>query len=190
MIMKKINMKKLGLGLMVLCALVFNSNIASAQVEEDEQGQEQLDDEEVEQPQFHDDMNRSRFESSFDRNNSFENKRESFRPNNNNSYDNEDNQYREPRELDIDINRSTRGTEVLGVGGASRRNPGNASVRSSGGVSGTLQGYNPPRGTQDPNTSFPDNPEDPDVPVDGGLGLLLAAGAGYGFYKRKRRAEA
>ena len=32
---------------------------------------------------------------------------------------------------------------------------------------------------------LPPNPADPDVPIDGGITLLLAAGAGYGLKKIK-----
>lgn len=36
----------------------------------------------------------------------------------------------------------------------------------------------------------PFDPDDPDVPIDGGIGLLLAAGAGYGLKKIRDRRSA
>lgn len=40
-------------------------------------------------------------------------------------------------------------------------------------------------------STAPDMPADPEsVPVDGGLGLLAAAGAGYAMYRLNRREEA
>ena len=34
----------------------------------------------------------------------------------------------------------------------------------------------------------PDNPPGPEIPIDGGLGIALAAGAAYGINKLRKRA--
>ena len=58
-----------------------------------------------------------------------------------------------------------------------------------GGTGGALWGTSDPDPSEDLAGEAPPNPGN-DVPVDGGLSLLLAAGAAYGAGRLRRRAQA
>jgi hypothetical protein len=181
--MKKITntIKHLSLILGILLALSY-SNTLSAQTEEDYYEVE----EEEEVSFFGDGLNGSRFESNLD--NDYQTARPNYQYNNNRSSSNTNafgNESQQPiKELDIETHRnySSEGVVVIGGGGGGSNNapsnyvPGVGSTITPGTITPPLKGGGN-------GNSVPDNGGDPDVPIDGGIGFLIAAGIGYGIKK-------
>lgn len=177
--MKKNIIKQFGLMLLVVFAMLATNTNLMAQTDEEEEGESEF---------FNDGINSSRFESSFGDNNgtqrpTSENKRRSSTTNDE-SYQNN----QPVRDLDIDVHRETtgNGTVVIGSGsGPTSNGPGvnQNNSPSSGSTNGiTTTGPTPKIKNVDPN--IPDNPGDPDAPIDGGV--LVALGIGYGVWKRRK----
>ena len=169
--------KQLSLILGILVALSY-SNQVSAQTEEDY--------EEEDESFFSDGLNSSRFESNLD--NDYQTARPNYQYNNNRSSSNTNafgNESQQPiKELDIETHRnySSEGVVVIGGGGGGSNNapsnyvPGVGSTITPGTITPPLKGGGN-------GNSVPDNGGDPDVPIDGGIGFLIAAGIGYGIKK-------
>ena len=177
-----INIKRISLMILVLLSVLFTSNTLQAQTdeEEDEDGG----------GFFSDGLNDSRFESSFG--NTKENARPTYEYKNRSNDRTTDGPVNyQTKELDIEVDRHQNfggGVQVIGGGGGSVGNPASPNGISSGinGATGSV-GITPPLKRTDPIHSFPDNPDDPDVPIDGGVGFLIAAGLGFGLKKLKNR---
>jgi hypothetical protein len=181
--MKKITntIKHLSLILGILLALSY-SNTLSAQTEEEYYEVE----EEEEVSFFGDGLNGSRFESNLS--SDYESARPNYqyhRGNSNQSNNSSNYENHQPiKDLDIETHRnySSEGVVVIGGGGGGSNNapsnyvPGVGSTITPGTITPPLKGGGN-------GNSVPDNGGDPDVPIDGGIGFLIAAGIGYGIKK-------
>jgi hypothetical protein len=184
--MKKITntIKQLSLILGILLALSY-SNTLSAQTEEDYY-------EEEEESFFSDGgINGSRFESNLSSDyetskpNYQYNRDKSNQNNTSSSYENQ-----QPiKDLDIEIHKEYKNNPVyIGGGGVGSSNePSNTPNNYVPGVGNTVStgGITPPIKGGTPGSYVPDNGGDPDAPIDGGIGLLIAAGIGYGLKKTR-----
>lgn len=185
--MKKIanTIKQLSLILGILLALSY-SNTLSAQTEEDYE-------EEEEESFFSDGINGSRFESNLSsdyetsRPNYQSNGRNSSQSNNSSGYENN-----QPiKDLDIEVHRESSNNTVIIVsgGGGSSNGPNTNPSNYVPGVGNTVStgGINPPIKGGPPGSYVPDNGGDPDAPIDGGIGFLIAAGIGLGIKKKLKK---
>jgi len=172
--------------ILVLLSVLFTSNTLQAQTDEEEEEDGGF---------FSDGMNSSRFESSFG--SSYENSRPTYeyKSNRGNERQADGPANYQTKELDIEVDRHQNygGSGVVigggggGGGGAVNTTPNNGvSAGANTNVVGTI-GNNPPIKRNVPNSSFPDNPGDPDAPIDGGVGFLIAAGLGFGLKKLNSR---
>jgi hypothetical protein len=180
--MKKIanTIKQLSLILGMLLALS-HSNTLSAQTEEDY--------EEEEESFFSDGINSSRFESNLS--SDYESARPNYqynRDNSNQSNNSSNYQNQQPiKDLDIEVHKDYNNkTVIIGGGGVGSSNgPSNTTNNYVPGVGNTVStgGITPPIKGGTPGSYVPDNGGDPDAPIDGGIGFLMAAGIGYGIKK-------
>jgi hypothetical protein len=163
---------------LVLFAMILSSTSIKAQ----------SDDEDEEEPSFFSDgINSSRFES--DLNSDYSTQRPTYESSSRRSRSTEsdyNNNTQNYKELDLDVHKevSSEGRVVIGSGG----NAGGGSIQNSNptsnnGIGNISSRVNP--NIKPGDLSAPDNPDDPDVPIDGGLGFLIAAGLGYGIKKMK-----
>jgi hypothetical protein len=162
---------------MVLFVMIFSSTSIKAQSEDDYE----------ESSFFDDDMNSSRFESSLS--SDYSTQRPSYggasRRSSSTEIDyNNTNTQNYYKELDLEVHRepSSSGGAVIGGGG------GGGSMQNNNSTTNNGVGNIPPKVNPNHNpgdVSIPDNPGDPDAPIDGGLGFLIAAGLGYGVKKMK-----
>lgn len=165
--MKNKNLRQLSLILIILLSVMLTSNQIFAQNNEDDDENENASD-----------MNSNRFESGLD--NSYETQKPFYQKEIKNKQGNDVDNHNNS-ELDIDVHRGTYSAPVIISGGNGPVDNGNTQGRTS-----TSNGFSQPITRVDPNTSFPDNPPDPDAPIDGGISLLVAAGLGFGMYKRNK----
>ncbi len=183
--MKKITntIKQLSLILGILVALSY-SNTLSAQTEDDYEEEESF---------FSDGINGSRFESNLS--SEYESARPNYQYNNSNSnqsttpFGNENHQ--SVNDLDVEVQREFSNNPVI-IGGGGNSNiqnstpnnyiPGVGNTTSTGGITPPIKG-----GT--PGSYVPDNGGDPDAPIDGGIGFLLAAGIGYGLKQKHKKSK-
>jgi hypothetical protein len=186
--MKKITntIKQLSLILGILLALSY-SNTLSAQTEEDYEDEEESF--------FSDGINSSRFESNLgsdyetSRPNFQSNRRNSNQSNNSSNYENQ-----QPiKELDIEVHREYSNTPAIigGGGGGNSSGPSNNPNNYVPGVVNTIStgGITPPIKGGTPGSYVPDNGGDPDAPIDGGIGFLIAAGIGYGLKQKHKKSK-
>jgi hypothetical protein len=183
--MKKITntIKQLSLILGILLALSY-SNTLSAQTEEDY--------EEEEESFFSDGINGSRFESNLS--SDYETAKPDYNYHRNQNQSSENvfgNSGATPtyKELDIEVHREYSSNTVIGGGGGggSSNVPNNTTNNYIPGVGNTVStgGITPPIKGGTPGSYVPDNGGDPDAPIDGGIGFLVAAGIGYGLKKSR-----
>jgi hypothetical protein len=185
--MKKITntIKHLSLILGILLALSY-SNTLSAQTEEDYEDEESF---------FNDGINGSRFESNLS--SDYESAKPDYNYNRNRNQSNENafgNSGATPtyKELDIEIDRESSGHNVTIIGsgdGGSSNGQNNTPNNYVPGVGNTVStgGVTPPIKGGTPGSYVPDNGGDPDAPIDGGIGFLIAAGIGYGLKKTLKK---
>jgi hypothetical protein len=187
--MKKITntIKHLSLILGILLALSY-SNALSAQTEEDY--------EEEEESFFSDGINSSRFESNLS--SDYETARPDYNYHRNQNQSNENafgNSGPTPtyKELDIEVNREYSSNTGIGGGGGggSSNGPNNTPNNYVPGVGNTVStgGITPPIKGGTPGSYVPDNGGDPDAPIDGGIGFLIAAGIGYGLKQNHKKSK-
>jgi hypothetical protein len=193
--MKKITntIKQLSLILGILLALSY-SNTLSAQTEEDYYEEEVVEEEE-EVSFFGDGINSSRFESKLS--SDYESARPNYQYNRSNSnqtnnpFGNENNQ--SVNDLDVEVHREFSNNPVIigGGGGVSPNGPNNTPNNYIPGVGNTVstRGITPPIKGGTPGSYVPDNDGDPDAPIDGGIGFLIAAGIGYGLKQKKSKSQ-
>lgn len=184
--MKKITntIKQLSLILGILLALSY-SNTLSAQTEEDYEDEESF---------FNDGINGSRFESNLS--SDYESAKPDYNYHKNQNQSSENvfgNSGATPtyKELDIEVHREYSSNTVIGGGGGggSSNVPNNTTNNYIPGVGNTVStgGITPPIKGGTPGSYVPDNGGDPDAPIDGGVGLLIAAGIGYGLKKKLKK---
>jgi hypothetical protein len=190
--MKKIatTIKQLSLILGILLALSY-SNTLSAQTEEDYYEEE----EEEEVSFFGDGLNGSRFESNLS--SDYESARPNYQYNNrnsnqsNNPFGNENHQ--SVNDLDVEVHREFSNNPVIigGGGGVSPNGPNNTPNNYVPGVGNTVAtgGITPPIKGGTPGSYVPDNGGDPDAPIDGGIGFLIAVGIGYGLKQKHKKSK-
>jgi hypothetical protein len=186
--MKKIanTIKQLSLILGILLALSY-SNTLSAQTEEDY--------EEEEESFFSDGINGSRFESNLS--SDYETAKPDYNYKRHQNQSNENafgNSVATPtyKELDIEVHRESSGNSITIIGGGGSSNgPNNTPNNYVPGVGNTVStgagGITPPIKGGTPGSYVPDNGGDPDAPIDGGVGLLIAAGIGLGIKKKLQK---
>lgn len=181
--MKKISntIKQIGLVLTLLLALS-NANIVNAQTEEEY--------EEDEESFFNDGINGSRFESDLNKDYQSITPDYQYQKNKIKSSDNDfDNQGSNDifKELNVeDPNEINDNSYIIGGGGGSpsgakssnNQVPGMGQVLNQSGVNQQLKDGG------GPGSYIPDNNGDPDAPIDGGIGLIIAAGIGIGLKKK------
>jgi hypothetical protein len=185
--MKKITntIKQLSLILGILLALSY-SNRLSAQTEEKYYEEEEEEEEEV--SFFGDGINGSRFESNIS--SDYETAKPDYQYNRSNG-----NQSNNPfgyenlqpvKDLDVEVHREFSNNPVIISGGVGPNGPNNAPNNYVPGVGNTIStgGITPPIKGGTPGSYVPDNGGDPDAPIDGGIGFLIAAGIGYGLKKK------
>jgi hypothetical protein len=163
---------------MVLFALLLNSTSIKAQSD---------DEDEEESSFFSDGINSSRFESNL--NSDYSTQRPTYEGSSRRSSSteidyNNTNTQNYYKELDLEVHRepSSSGGAVIGGGG------GGGSMQNNNSTTNNGVGNIPPKVNPNHNpgdVSIPDNPGDPDAPIDGGIGFLIAAGLGYGVKKMK-----
>jgi hypothetical protein len=187
--MKKITntIKQLSLILGILLALSY-SNTLSAQTEEDY--------EEDGESFFGDGINDSRFESNLS--SDYESAKPDYNYKRNQNQSNE-NGYGNSgatttyKELDIEVHREySNNTVIIGGGGGGSSNGPNTNPNNYvPGVGHTISngGFTPPIKGGTPGSYVPDNGGDPDAPIDGGIGFLIAAGIGYGLKQKHKKSK-
>jgi hypothetical protein len=187
--MKKITntIKHLSLILGILLALSY-SNTLSAQTEEDYEDEEESF--------FGDGINDSRFESNLS--SDYETAKPDYNYKRHQNQSNENafgNSVATPtyKELDIEVHSGNTGTNVTNIGGsgsgAGGANGNNTAQSYVPGVGHVIPpgGVNPPLKNGNPGSYVPDNGGDPDAPIDGGVGILIAAGIGLGLKKKLKK---
>jgi hypothetical protein len=190
--MKKITntIKHLSLILGILLALSY-SNTLSAQTEE-----EYYEVEEEEESFFSEGINGSRFESNLS--SDYETAKPDYNYKRHQNQSNENafgNSVATPtyKELDIEVQRKYTGNNLTTIGGsgggAGGANANNTAQSYVPGVGNVIPpgGVTPPLKDGNPGSYVPDNGGDPDAPIDGGVGLLIAAGIGYGLKKKLKK---
>jgi hypothetical protein len=185
--MKKIanTIKQLSLILGLVIALSY-SNSLSAQTDED------YEEDYEEESFFGDGLNGSRFESNL--NSDYESARPDYNYKRNQNQSSENaygNSGATPtyKELDLEVHRESSGNNVRiigGGGGGGSNGPNNSPNNYVPGIGHTV-GTTPPGKGGGPGSYVPDNGGDPDVPIDGGVGILIAAGVGLGLKKKLKR---
>ncbi|OYU96729.1 MAG: hypothetical protein CFE21_00125 [Bacteroidetes bacterium B1(2017)] len=176
--MKKNITKQFGLILLVVFAMLASNTSVKAQTEDEN--------EEDESGFFSDGLNSNRFESSFGDNSTQRSTYEYKRRSSDKKV--EQDQNNQPvRDLDIEVQKenSNKSTVIGGGSGQAQNGPGvnqnnSPSAGSTNGI--TTTGPTPKIKNVDPN--IPDNPGDPDAPIDGGV--LVALGIGFGVWRRRK----
>jgi hypothetical protein len=174
----------------ILLALSY-SNTLSAQTEEDYEVEEE------EESFFSDGINSSRFESNL--NSDYESAKPDFNYKRNQSQSKENgigNSGETPtyKELDIEVHRESSSNSITIIGGGGSSNgPNNTPNNYVPGIGNTVStgagGITPPIKGGTPGSYVPDNGGDPDAPIDGGIGFLIAAGIGYGLKQKHKKSK-
>jgi hypothetical protein len=177
--------KLYGIMVLVLFAMILSSTSIKAQSDEGDKRESSFS---------NSGSNSSRFESDY--NNDYSDQRPTYESsprrsvstesdyNNDNSQNGNSQNY---KELDIEIHRESSNGEGVNVD----RNTISAGVEgidNSRSITNNVIGNISSKGNPKINPgdlSAPDNPDDPDVPIDGGVVFLIAAGLGYGIKKMK-----
>jgi hypothetical protein len=172
--------KLYGIMVLVLFAMILSSTNIKAQSDEGDKRESSFS---------NSGSNSSRFESDY--NNDYSDQRPTYESSPRRSistesdYNNDNSQ--NYKELDIEIHRESSNGEGVNVD----RNTISAGVEgidNSRSITNNVIGNISSKGNPKINPgdlSAPDNPDDPDVPIDGGVGCLIAAGLGYGIKKMK-----
>lgn len=184
--MKTLNNINTKLVLLFIAGLFFvNTNLLAQRESDDDYSEE-------EETQFFDDINSSRFESDFGT--------ESTRPKydykiNSRDYDFGREQTAPVQSYDWtsdpNVNNwsKAQGTVTIGGGNASGVPPviQQSAPTSNSAMFGLNQNPTPPVKKGGNIDAVPDNPGDPDLPLDGGIGFLIASSLAFGTYKRIKK---
>jgi len=187
--------KLYGIMVLVLFAMILSSTNIKAQSDEGDKRESSFSNSGSNSSRFESDYNndysdqRPTYESSPRRSISTESDYNNDNSQNDNSQnDNSQNgNSQNYKELDIEIHRESSNGEGVNVD----RNTISAGVEgidNSRSITNNVIGNISSKGNPKINPgdlSAPDNPDDPDVPIDGGVGFLIAAGLGYGIKKMK-----
>ncbi|MDZ4666731.1 MAG: hypothetical protein SGJ00_02495 [bacterium] len=169
--------------------LVTTTSINAQYYDEDEIDYEDEEIYDGESSFFKDGLNNQRFGSSL--NNNYQNKPSYHISRNKNVELNEVDGYSQKEiSLDLNVHKNNNTTNqsynVVGSGGGST--PGNPPQTYLGvGTNNGIGAINNNGQVKQPNSGVPINPGDPDAPIDGGIGLLLGAGAAYGLKVMRKK---